>query len=706
VYRNFSIVVVLIFAAFAGVFFYYQKQEFHSLDAAFEIAQNAETAKLEMLLKKPETRLVDFASEYSLSDTLAASIAEGKISLGDHAVLAMNAEDVDFVCLLDLDVRQSGGFAADNSVKNPQLDSSVVIELRNAVSGSVSGHFFFKGENGRILEMAYSPIQPSSDKSRVTAPKGYFVAVRIWDADFVNRVIGDLVGNATIIDASSYTPLARRTWIGSEYHCEHAIAGRSGDVIAYIVMTAPVPVMSEGAMFYSRISLWFFCGMALLCALTLIVAYLFVGWKLRTLLKAMKIGDMTPLEDVKDGTDFGTLAEAVKLAYEKKQSQKSASLGDTPEGKLIQREKFLTSILRHVNGAVLILTREGILSIAEGKELDAFGFQKERDLARPISSILRGQERLAIFENSLRGKRVTSEQKVGDRIFATVMEPFEGIEGKPDYVVVLAQDITEKRQSVEMLAKARQEVERADRIKTQFLSVMSHETRTPLNGVLGFASVLRETPLNEEQTSYLDRIVDSGQNLLRLLTDILDLARLEAGEGKRNMGPVSLQALVYQFAERYRIACQQKGRLSFDLDVDQRLPDFVESDNEMISRILSSLLDNAVKFTDAGSVKFTATWVPKDKDGKSGVVFTVSDTGPGIAPEIARDIFNPFHQGDSSNTRKYGGLGLGLTIAHKLATQLEGRLTFETKMDVGTTFTFFLPTKALDESVVRSAPME
>jgi signal transduction histidine kinase len=371
------------------------------------------------------------------------------------------------------------------------------------------------------------------------------------------------------------------------------------------------------------------------------------------------------------------------------------------EEMLVQRERFLSTILRHINGIVLVITSDGILKMAEGRDLDGYGLLKERDEGRPITSILRGQDRLSQFESALRGKRTSMEQRVGQRIFLTMCEPLPGPDGKTDSIVVLGLDVTEKQQLEETLLRAKQEAERADKVKSQFISIMSHETRTPLNGVLGFASVLRETPLNEEQISYLDKITESGQNLLRLLTDILDLAKLEAGEGKKNIEPISLTSLVYQFAERFRLDCARKGRLTFELDVDQNLPDIIESDNDLLSRILSNILDNAVKFTEKGSIKFSVMWIPRDRDNKSAVIFKVSDTGPGIAPEIARNLFNPFMQGDSSNTRRYGGLGLGLTIAHRIATSLEGRLSYETKVDVGTTFSLYLPTKALDDNALR-----
>ena len=583
------------------------------------------------------------------------------------------------------------------------MDPFFLADLKDAQRSNVFGHFYMLNPAGELWEIAYAPVQPSSDTQRITAPKGFLVAMRKWGADFCARQSVDARAQMQVVSASEHNPLARTVWKDAKYSVEHTFVGRNGDNIAFLVETTVFPIMVRAREFYGVALIWIIAGSAVLGLISLVAGYLFMGNRIRRLLRVIRIGDISAIESATGKkNDFGLLADAVQVAYTKKNSTQHASLGrDVAEEKLVQREKFLSTILRHLNGAILVISHEGILTLAEGRDLDAYGFSKERDVGRPISNVLRGQERLVVFEQALQGKRSSSEQRVGDKTFLTMCEPLAGSGSSTDFIVVLALDVTEKRLVEETLTRAKQQAENADKIKTQFLSVMSHETRTPLNGVLGFASVLRETPLNEEQMSYLDRIVESGQNLLRLLTDILDLARLEAGEGKRNMEPVSLLALVYQFAERYRLACQRKGHLEFDLDIDQRLPDNIESDSEMLSRILSSLLDNAVKFTDSGRVKLGVAWVPMDKDGRNGVMFTIADTGPGITPEVARTLFNPFQQGDSSNTRQHGGLGLGLTIAQRLATQLDGRLTYETKVDVGTTFSFFLPTRILDEAVTR-----
>jgi signal transduction histidine kinase len=696
-----------LFAAYAGAYLYYQKGEQAALDVALAQAQSNESVRLEESIARASNRLQDFVASYSLSNEAADVAADLPSTLwAPHVSGVLTIYDIDYLWVFDPDMRPR---ACVTSAKTDALSSSdpfFSADMREARLGNPFGHFFIR-QGGSLWEVAYAPIQPPDDNARTSAPKGYMAAVRHWNDDFLSRLSCAMGAEFSLLPPSqaSSSQLGKVGLSDAAFSARHQFIGRSGDILLVLNETRRLPFLAEISRRIENGYLWTVAGVAGLFVLTVIAGFLAIGNPVRKLTKALRTGDLSILEKARTRTgSYGVLAEAVAYAYEQRSSMQSETLGrGKVEEKLVQRERFLSTILRYINGIVLVVSKEGVLNLAEGRELDAYGLLKERDEGRPITSILRGQDRLAQFEAALRGKRSSMEQKVGERIFLTMCEPLPAPQGGTESIVVLALDVTEKRQVEETLMRAKQEAERADRIKTQFLSIMSHETRTPLNGVLGFASVLRETPLNEEQISYLDRIAESGQNLLRLLTDILDLARLEAGEGKKNIEPLSLTALVYQFAERFRIACQQKGRIDFDLDVDQRLPEYIESDNEMLSRILASILDNAVKFTDIGRVKFGVAWIMRDRDGRSGVQFTVSDTGPGISPEIARNLFNPFSQGDSSKTRKHGGLGLGLTIAHRLAILLEGRLTFETKVDVGTTFTFFLPTKALDEAAVRSA---
>jgi signal transduction histidine kinase len=240
----------------------------------------------------------------------------------------------------------------------------------------------------------------------------------------------------------------------------------------------------------------------------------------------------------------------------------------------------------------------------------------------------------------------------------------------------------------EIADKSRQ-LDAASRHKSEFLANMSHELRTPLNAVIGFSEVLLERmfgEVNEKQTEYLQDILSSGQHLLSLINDILDLSKIEAGRLELELTkfylPVALEnalTLVRERATRHGIA--------LDLAVDDRLGDFM-GDERKIRQVLLNLLSNAVKFTPEGG-RVSVTAVPAD----ASVEISVSDTGIGIAPEDQEAIFEEFRQAGSDEARKREGTGLGLTLAKKFVEMHGGRIWVESQVGKGSTFTFTLPVR-------------
>ncbi len=229
------------------------------------------------------------------------------------------------------------------------------------------------------------------------------------------------------------------------------------------------------------------------------------------------------------------------------------------------------------------------------------------------------------------------------------------------------------------------ELERASRIKSDFVATMSHELRTPLNAILGYNDLLIEGaygPPNAEQKGALERIRHSAGELLELINATLDVTRLEAGSLPVHWRTVVLPGLLREV--QASAAASSKDSVRLVLDIAGSLP-AVESDPLKLKVILKNLVGNAMKFTDTGTVTVRAV------TAAGGVEFSVSDTGPGIAPEVLPVIFEPFRQGDSSATRRHGGVGLGLYIARQLVTLLGGTIAVESKLGHGSTFRVWLP---------------
>lgn len=251
------------------------------------------------------------------------------------------------------------------------------------------------------------------------------------------------------------------------------------------------------------------------------------------------------------------------------------------------------------------------------------------------------------------------------------------------------------------LESARDRANAASDAKSSFLGVISHELRTPMNGVLGAAQLLGATRLEPTQREYLSIIRNSGDNLLSLLNDILDMTKIEAGKMSFEMVDVDVQDLERRVTGPFQAHAEAKG-LTFSHRFEGEIPAVVRGDPLRVCQVIHNLLSNAVKFTDRGEVAYT-THCTRLGDKRVRFDFEVRDSGAGIAPDDLDRLFQPFTQVDASSTRRFGGTGLGLTISRRLANIMGGDISVRSELGEGSTFTFTVEAEVVEWAVMAAA---
>jgi PAS domain S-box-containing protein len=248
------------------------------------------------------------------------------------------------------------------------------------------------------------------------------------------------------------------------------------------------------------------------------------------------------------------------------------------------------------------------------------------------------------------------------------------------------EDITERKQMEIRLKKSKEEAEMSNRSKSEFLASMSHEVRTPMNGIIGLTQLLLHTDLNSEQKDFVQTIKSSGDSLMTILNDILDFSKIEAGKLQIDTISMDLKKILIEIIDILSLQAQNKG-IYLDLNYSDNIPRYISSDPARIRQILFNLIGNAVKFTQKGGVKIFA-------DIKNDIITVqVIDTGIGIPLNKQSILFHKFSQVDASTSRKFGGTGLGLAISKRLIELLNGEIGFESDPGEGSCFWISFPTK-------------
>jgi PAS domain S-box-containing protein len=418
------------------------------------------------------------------------------------------------------------------------------------------------------------------------------------------------------------------------------------------------------------------------------------------------IGEETAVSAMKAGAgDYVMKNNLARLAPALERELKEAAIraeNRRAQRDLVESEQRLRTIIETEPECVKVVSQKGVLLEMNAAglamlEADSLAAAQSRTLLDFVVPECRAAFN-ALMERVIGGDNGILEFEViglkgGRRWLETHAAPFGGINGKEAMLLGITRDITERKRAEEIRAKSLQleaqnlHIQEASRMKSEFMASMSHELRTPLNAIIGFTGVLLMKlpgPLNADQEKQLRTVQTGARHLLALINDLLDLSRIESGKVEQNLVITDCTEVIEEVAASLRPQAEAKG-LEFTVTVPKGLT--MLTDRRALSQIIINLVNNAIKFTERGSVRFTAE--RREESGSRTLEVSVEDTGSGIRSEDQGKLFQAFTQVGA--TKGEEGTGLGLHVSQKIAQTLGGRIELKSEYGRGSTFTLMLP---------------
>ena len=389
------------------------------------------------------------------------------------------------------------------------------------------------------------------------------------------------------------------------------------------------------------------------------------------------------------------LADSVADEYNHAQANLRAERSEQRLQLALELADILVTDIDYVRGELESAGARDLFSATSFDDLvaDPFGAVDVRDRAEVADAWRRHVKDGASYRPEFRVTRTDGSQMWA----ATLSRAFRDETGRVIRVVGASQDITRRKQAELDLIRAKEEAEIANQAKSEFLAAMSHEIRTPLNGVLGMAQAMALNNLDDDQRERLRIIQSSGETLMAILNDILDLSKVEAGKLELESVEFDIEGLANAVHAVFAPAAAARG-CGFSLSIDTDAAGVYRGDPTRVRQILYNLLSNAVKFTDAGEVSLRI-------DQQQGDLrFRVKDTGIGMSRDQVGKLFRKFEQADASTTRRFGGTGLGLAICRELATVMGGDISVHSRLGEGALFTVTLPLPRMTDRTAVPAP--
>lgn len=372
------------------------------------------------------------------------------------------------------------------------------------------------------------------------------------------------------------------------------------------------------------------------------------------------------------------------------------------EDRLRNEQAYLDQLFQSSSEAILMIDTNGVVQSINIEFSHLFGYQKSEILGKNIDEMIvpryLSDEGVRNTNRALTNERVEMESirqhKNGMLIDVSILVTPIFIEGAIVGAYGIYRDITDRKRIEKSLIIAKEKAEESDRLKSAFLSNMSHEIRTPMNAILGFSSLLSDPGATEEEkTEYIEIIKERGNDLMRIISDIIDVAKIESGQLKINIKDCKVNRLLEDIHTIFKQIKQKQEKSNVELKTSFQVPDpefTILTDPQRLRQIITNLVENALKFTEKGAIEF-GYMIKEDSGIGKSIEFFIQDSGIGIPEEMHHIIFERFRQVDDSHTRTYGGTGLGLTICKNLTHLMGGKLNLQSEVGKGTRFTITLP---------------
>ncbi|MBI4397114.1 MAG: response regulator [Elusimicrobia bacterium] len=643
----------------------------------------------EQILKQNSASLTAFVNDYSFWDDMARFLKTRDAEwAADNIVTGLSTFKANAAWVYKPDytlVYSTSNLSADGFTKLP-----VPKEAQSLLFRKTRQCLFFAMTPHGLMLISGMTIHPTADSERKTPPLGYFFSGRLWSKEFVSQLSRLTESELSLGPIQPEDTPEKRTNMIS---FGRPLTGWNGRPVTYIHARREHPIfgMLDRAA-RRQFALYFISSFALLA----LFYFFFVRWVSRPLGAISRSLDAESTAPVlalsRDMTEFGHIAQLISRFF----SQREELVNEIGERKRAEQElRKLWRAVEQSPTTVVITDTRGVIEYVNPAFTRVTGYGMKEAIGQ-TPRILKSDAHppgfyqamwATLTEGGVWHGEVCNRKKSGEVYWEyTEIAPVRNAQGNVTHYVAIKEDVTERKRAAEELRQAKEAADAANRAKSLFLANMSHEIRTPMNAILGFSQLMQRDPsLTPPQRQHLTAINRSGEHLMELISDILEMSKIEAGRVTLNPAPFDLHGLLRDLEMMFRLRAEAK-RLRFSVERIGQVPRHVVGDENKLRQVFINLLGNAFKFTEQGGVTLRV-W--PEADGGRGLRLwaDVEDTGLGIAPEEMGRLFHYFEQAQAGR-KVAAGTGLGLAISREFARMMGGDITASSREGQGSVFRF------------------